>query len=166
MDVAATIETCRRLVQRQCEAAGHTLAIEIGQDLPEIDADPGRVRQILLNLVSNAIKFTPEGGCITVRASPATDGGVDIAVVDTGIGMKPEDVAVALEPFRQIDNALSRKYEGTGLGLPLTKSLVELHAGTFNIESSPGVGTTITVHLPPQPGIAAETAHERRYGAA
>ena len=166
MDVAAEIETCRRLVQRQCEGAGHTLAVEIEQELPEIEADPGRIRQILLNLVSNAIKFTPEGGRITVRASPAADGGVDIAVADTGIGMKPEDVALALEPFRQIDNALSRKYEGTGLGLPLTKSLVELHAGTFHIESSPGVGTTIAVHLPPHPGIAAEAAHERRYGVA
>jgi PAS domain S-box-containing protein len=166
MNVAAVIETCRRLVQHQCEAAGHSLAIEIGQDLPEIEADSGRVRQILLNLVSNAIKFTPEGGRISVRASPARDGGVDIAVADTGIGMKPEDLAVALEPFRQIDNALSRKYQGTGLGLPLTKSLVELHAGTFHIESKPGSGTTITVHLPPRPGIAAEAAHERRYGAA
>jgi signal transduction histidine kinase len=166
MNVAEAIETCRRLVQRQCETAGHTLDVEIDPGIPQIEADPGRVRQILLNLVSNAIKFTPEGGRISVRALPASDGGVDISVSDTGIGMRPEDVVVALEPFRQIDNALSRKYEGTGLGLPLTKSLVELHQGTFHIESTPRVGTTISVHLPPHPGPAADAAHERRFGAA
>jgi signal transduction histidine kinase len=116
--------------------------------LPVIDADPARVRQILLNLLSNAVKFTPAGGRVELAVRIDGDRDLVLHVSDTGIGMRSEEIPIALEPFSQIDSSLSRRYEGTGLGLPLTKRLVELHAGTLAIRSTPGKGTVVTVRLP------------------
>ena len=124
--------------------------MEIAPGLPGVHADERRIRQVLLNLLSNAVKFTPQHG--TVRLSVTRcEAGVAIAVADTGIGIAPRDIPVALDRFGQIDSRLSRKYEGTGLGLPLSKRLVELHGGTLTIESAVGVGTTVTVILPADP---------------
>ncbi len=117
-------------------------------DPPHLFVDERRLRQILINLLSNAVKFTPAGGTITLRVASDADGGVAIAVEDTGIGMSAEQIPVALQPFSQIDNHLNRKYEGTGLGLALTRRLVELHQGTLEIASTVGKGTTVTVRLP------------------
>src|SRR5205823_13606421 len=94
------------------------------------------------------VKFTPAGGRVTVSAAPTPAGGLVIAVDDTGIGMRADDIAVALEPFRQVDSSLSRRYEGTGLGLPLAKSLTELHGGQLDIISEPGRGTSARIYLP------------------
>ena len=116
--------------------------------LPLIRADPVKLKQVLLNLLSNAVKFTPKGGTVTVSAAPAPGQQLKIAVADTGIGMNDADVAVALQPFQQVDNTISRKYDGTGLGLPLTRALVELHGGILTIASVVGTGTTVTVTLP------------------
>ncbi len=113
-------------------------------------ADELRLKQILINLLSNAVKFTPSGGKITVSARADSALGFTIEVRDTGIGIAPEDIPKALEPFAQIDSTLSRRYEGTGLGLPLTRSLIELHGGTIGIESELGDGTLITVTFPPE----------------
>ena len=110
-------------------------------------ADEKRLRQILLNLLSNAVKFTPSGGTVSASAT-VHNSGLDIVIADTGIGMKSEDIPRALERFGQIDSTLARKYEGTGLGLPLAKHLIELHGGTLKIESTVGTGTTVTVSLP------------------
>ena len=118
-----------------------------------IRADERRLRQILINLLSNAVKFTPEGGQVRVSSVPE-QGGLAIAVSDTGAGMAPEDIPNAMTPFGQIDSKVRRKLEGTGLGLPLAKQLVELHGGTFSIESKVGVGTTVTFVLPPERIIA------------
>ena len=115
---------------------------------PELEIDHKRVRQVLVNLLSNASKFTPPGGRILVLARPAADGGVTIAVADTGIGMTHEEIMLALKPFAQVDARRARSAEGTGLGLPLAQGLVRLHGGTLHIESQPGAGTTVMVSLP------------------
>ena len=123
--------------------------IDVAPGMPNIHVDPGRLRQALANLLTNAIKFTPEGGAISVRAWQEKGGGVCFAVIDTGIGMAPEKIALAFEPFRQLDGSLARRFEGAGLGLPIAKSLVELHGGKLAIKSAVGAGTTVTISLPP-----------------
>ncbi len=161
LDFAALLDDCHAEIARGCAEAGHTLAFDTAPDLPAIEADPGRLRQVILNLTSNAIKFTPQGGRIELAARSGENGDVAFVVADTGIGMSREEIDVALEPFRQVDSALSRRYEGTGLGLPLTKKLVEQHGGTLEIESRKGEGTRATVRLP-----AARAAAEAHRGAA
>jgi len=150
------IDACARLVRDRAEAAGVTLATELPADLPALRADVRRMKQILINLLSNAVKFTPSGGQVTIAAS-IDEGGLALAVTDTGIGMAPEDLSIALQPFGQIDSRLARKYQGTGLGLPLTKAMVELHGGHLELISAPGQGTTARVRLPRErilaPGI-------------
>lgn len=123
------------------------VGLEIAPELPAVDADPVRLKQVLLHLLSNAFKFTPAGGAVRMRAQVADGGVVVIAVADTGIGMAPDQIVAALEPFHQLDSSLARRFEGTGLGLALTKALVELHGGTLAIESREGEGTTVTVRL-------------------
>ena len=103
---------------------------------------------MLINLLSNAIKFTPTGGSVALTAFCAAGGGVAISIADTGIGIAPKDISVALAPFGQVDGSLARKYEGVGLGLPLSKKLVEMHDGSLEIDSALGAGTTVTVRLP------------------
>jgi signal transduction histidine kinase len=123
--------------------------------LPPIRADERRLRQVLINLLSNAVKFTPAGGQVSIAAEADAKRGFLIRVKDTGVGIKPEDIPTALEPFGQVDSSLVRNHEGTGLGLPLSRALVELHGGRLDIESEVGVGTTVTVALPPERLIAA-----------
>jgi signal transduction histidine kinase len=149
VSIAETIEASRRIVAAMAEAAGVALAVEIPAGLPLLRSDALRFRQILLNLMSNAVKFTPAGGRVHVSAVIERDSAV-IAVADTGIGMKREDIAIALEPFRQLDDgdAFTRRFDGTGLGLPLAKALVELHGGTLDIDSAPQAGTTVRIRLP------------------
>ena len=137
-----------RMVSVQAHKAQVTLASEIAEKLPLLNADRRRMRQILLNLLSNALKFTPAGGKVTAQAF-CTQQGFVLKVCDTGIGIAPEDFAKALEPFGQIDSSLARQHQGTGLGLPLTRQLVELHGGSLTLESEVGRGTTVTVTLPP-----------------
>lgn len=106
------------------------------------------LKQVFLNVLSNAVKFTPEGGQITARVDLIAGEGVEIAVSDSGIGMSPAEIDIALSPFGQIDSKIARQYQGTGLGLPISRSLVELHGGRLRIRSAPGAGTTIVVSLP------------------
>jgi signal transduction histidine kinase len=129
------------------------LAADIEAGLPCLFADARRIRQMLLNLISNAIKFTPPGGQVRVRAR-RQEAGIAVSVSDTGIGIAPEDVATAFESFRQIDSRLSRRYEGAGLGLPLTKQLVEHHGGTIALVSKVDQGTTATLAFPASRVIA------------
>lgn len=117
---------------------------------PEIEADPRAVKQILLNLATNAIKFTPEGGVVTIAVEPKS-AGLIVRVSDTGIGISEENIQRLAQPFEQIDSQHSRQHEGTGLGLALSKSLVELHGGNFTIESVVGQGTTVIFTLPNRP---------------
>ena len=126
-----------------------TLVNKIAPTLPLMRADGVKLRQIFTNLVSNAIKFTPEGGTITLEAYQLDDGRIASVVSDTGIGMSDKDIQVALTPFGQVDAGRSRWRDGTGLGLPIAKSLVELHSGEVRVMSVKDKGTQIWVLLPP-----------------
>ena len=147
--VEALIDDCLRMVHRAAEKAGLQLSANLLDPDLVIRADERLMRQILLNLLSNAIKFTPAQGrvSLSVEVLRSTDG-ARIIVSDTGIGMSEADIAIALTPFGQIDGGLTRRHEGTGLGLPLTRSLVELHGGELKIRSAPNVGTTVAITLP------------------
>jgi signal transduction histidine kinase len=147
VDVMAIIEACIRLMRERADTAGIRLVQELPRALPQIQADSRRLKQILLNLLSNAVKFTPPGGRVTIRARDGADG-LRLVVEDSGIGIAPADLEKALRPFGQIDSRLARKYQGTGLGLPLARSMTELHGGELILESAPGRGTTATVWLP------------------
>ena len=149
VDVAAAMESCARLVRERAAAARVSVTIGAHAAPPLLRGDSRRLKQILINLLSNAIKFTPPGGRVTISAG-ADERGYRISVSDTGIGIAPEDMATALRPFGQIDSSLARKYQGTGLGLPLSKAMAELHGGGLELESTPGQGTTATVWLPPE----------------
>ncbi len=148
VDVARVINACLTLVKERAEIGGLTLERKVPPELPALRADERKLKQIVLNLLSNAVKFTPEGGKVTVTAAVGPNGGLVIEVIDGGIGIAPEDMNTAMAPFGQVESTLSRKFEGTGLGLPLTKALVELHGATLEIDSEVGVGTTATVQFP------------------
>jgi signal transduction histidine kinase len=149
VNLRQAIASCLRLMEPHSAKADVRLHSNLPDGLPILRADDRRVRQILLNLLSNAVKFTPGGGSVVVAVSWSSKG-VAISVTDTGIGMAPEEIPVALERFGQIDGRLSRKYTGTGLGLPLTKHLVELHGGALAIASEAGKGTTVAALFPPE----------------
>ena len=137
---------------RMIETGAHARSIRIEVDFdttPQIVVgDPRAIRQILINLLSNSVKFTPDGGLIRLTTHLDGDGNIRLSVRDTGIGMQPEEIPIALAPFRQIDSTLSRKHDGTGLGLPLAKALTELLGGNLSISSEPGVGTEVVISLP------------------
>ncbi|MGB8182348.1 MAG: ATP-binding protein, partial [Stellaceae bacterium] len=137
--------TLLRVVNERAQAGRLSLSSALPQEPVTLSADQRALRHILLNLLSNAIKFTPAGGDIQVRLTLLRDGGVELAVADTGIGMTEEHITVALTPFAQVENAYTRKYDGTGLGLPLVKSLVELHGAELAIDSQLGVGTVVRI---------------------
>ncbi|MGH6870122.1 MAG: PAS domain-containing sensor histidine kinase [Rhizomicrobium sp.] len=145
--VSDLAEQCVTLVKSRAADGAVALETDIASGLPPLRCDARAVKQILLNLLSNAVKFTPEGGRVRLCARAAA-GGLAIAVSDTGIGMSKADIAVALSPFGQIDSQLARKHQGTGLGLPISRSLARLHGGDLTITSEPGKGTTITAHFP------------------
>ena len=149
VDVAETIETSLRIVHERAASAGITVTSDVASVLPVLRGDARRVRQILLNLLSNSIKFTASGGKVLVRAVGSDDGGISVSVTDSGIGIAAEDIEKAMMPFGQVDGRLNRKYEGTGLGLPLAKSLTELHDGRLTLKSAVGKGTTVTLDFPP-----------------
>jgi signal transduction histidine kinase len=155
IDVGDIIESTVRVVHERAARAGLNLTSEVTPSLPQLRGDARRVRQILLNLLSNSVKFTSSGGAVSVQAGRADDGGLTVSVSDTGIGIAPEDMDKAMMPFGQVDGRLNRKYEGTGLGLPLAKSLTELHDGRLTIRSAVGKGTTVTLAFPVARTVAA-----------
>ena len=147
-------DSSTRLLQPRLQSAELTLVQSLPDSLPGLRGDRQRLRQILLNLLSNAVKFTGPGGTVTLSAQVEA-GGLVIRVADTGVGMSQSDLQKAMLPFTQIDSGLHRKYAGTGLGLPLTKSMVEMHGGSMVLDSTPGVGTVVTVRFPPERTFAA-----------
>ncbi|WP_096703962.1 ATP-binding protein [Magnetospirillum sp. 15-1] len=154
-DVAPMIEATLRLLRERGTAAGLDLRVELPPGLPQILADERRIRQVLINLLANAVKFTPFGGTVTISAAPTPDGGLEIRVSDTGIGMTEEEMAQAVEPFVQVDARIARRHEGTGLGLPMVAAIMEMHGGTVTIRSRPGQGTMVAVTFPPRRVFAA-----------
>jgi cell cycle sensor histidine kinase DivJ len=160
--VAPLIDACCDMIAGQASKRGIAVLRELPSGLPEITADRRAIKQILLNLLSNAVKFTNKGGTVRVGAS-LRDGGVALAVADTGIGIAREYLARLGTPFVQADAGYERRYEGTGLGLSLVKGLAALHGGQLAIESTPGIGTTVTVTLPLR--VSAETFRAATVGA-
>jgi len=138
------------MVAGQARTAGVTLVTELPDDLPKLFADPRALTQVVVNLLSNAIKFTPAGGRVTVSARVDPDDALRVAVADTGIGIGPEDMARILRPFEQVEETFTRARGGAGLGLAISKGLMQLHGGTLEIDSTPGQGTTVTCRFPPE----------------
>ena len=146
LDLNKLVSSSMRFVKPRADEAGVRLIENLPKEHIIIKADPKRLKQALLNLLSNSVKFTPDSGSITMSIEKdEVEMLVRVKVVDTGIGMSEKDLPKALSTFGQVDNSLSRKYEGTGLGLPLTKRLVELMQGKFDIQSEVGVGTSVTL---------------------
>lgn len=157
VDLARCVETCVRMINERIHNARLEITTSGLIGLPLVRADSRKVRQILLNLLSNAIKFTDRGGKIEVDAGRTDDGSVYLCVSDTGIGMTMDEVEVAISLFGQVDSGLDRNFEGTGLGLPLCKSLIEAHDGVLKIESEPSVGTKVQIIFPSERVVADTT---------
>jgi len=147
IDLTTEIQAAITMTRSRHAEAPATIDVDLPRDLPPLWADGRLLRQILINLLSNAVKFTPSDGRIEVTGALDADG-VLLRIADDGIGINSRDLDKILRPFEQADNRLSREYEGIGLGLPLAKSFVELHGGRLDIESAPGVGTTVSIRLP------------------
>jgi len=148
IDVPNIIDSVLRLVQQRANQRKIEIELDVAERPPLLIADERKLKQILVNLLTNAVKFTDEGGRIGVKAWCDAKSGFVFQISDTGIGIAPENIPKALSQFGQVDSDLSRQYEGTGLGLPLTKALVESHGGCLDLQSEVGVGTTVTVRFP------------------
>ena len=159
VDLNKLIAACLRLQEPRAKSADVLLEKDLPSEHLIINSDAKRLKQVLLNLLSNAVKFTPQGGIVKVSGwHNLKDNTISLEVKDSGIGISPKDLAKALAPFGQVDNELARRYEGTGLGLPLTKKFVELLGGKMHLESEINKGTTVTVTLPIKP----KTADDRK----
>jgi signal transduction histidine kinase len=158
VDLQEVVQGSVTAVAAQATKNKIVLQVNLTPNLPAFRADPVAMRQILINLLSNAVKFTSPGGEVRVNAERTLDGGLALIVSDTGIGMTEEEIAIALEPFRQVENALTKRFEGTGLGLPIARRLVELHGGKLDIASAKGVGTVIRASLPRERMLPAQQA--------
>ncbi|WP_169569115.1 PAS-domain containing protein [Sneathiella limimaris] len=148
LDLFSLVEDCRRLMEPQREKADVEITSKLSSVLPNVVADSKMIKQVMINLLSNAVKFTPKGGQITISSLIERNGDLAISVEDTGIGIRKDDIEKALTPFMQVDSEFNRKYQGTGLGLPLSKNLMELHGGSLHIDSQFGSGTTVTIRIP------------------
>jgi signal transduction histidine kinase len=150
IDLGEQIFAATRFVAERARQSQIALDRAVAPGLPLLLADQRSVRHILHNLLAKAVKFTPGGGRVTVRAKRTADRGLELAVADTGIGMSPEHLEIALTRFGQVANEYTRQHDGTGLGLPLVKSLAELHGAALRIDSALGTGTTVRIAFPPQ----------------
>jgi PAS domain S-box-containing protein len=156
LDMAKLVKSVAVLVESRAKQGKVKLHWDLPKGLPDLRGEERAMKQIFVNLLTNAIKFTPESGSVTLSAALDDTGNMRISVRDTGIGIAAEDITVALAPFGQIESALSRKHQGTGLGLPLTKALVELHGGVLDLRSKLGEGTDITLVFPASRVLAAK----------
>ncbi len=148
VDVARLVRNCARLADAATHAAEITLVADLPDDLPQVAADERRLQQALNHLLSNAIKFTEPGGTVTVGAAVESDGRLLLFVRDTGIGIATNDIDRIFEPFSQLDSALSRRFQGSGLGLYVSRALVNGHGGVLSLHSAPGHGTLAEIRLP------------------
>lgn len=148
VNLTQSVAAAVRLVQHRAEQSGLIIVNSIDESAPQILSEDKLVRQMVINLLSNAIKFTPKDGRISVYTEPFAEDGIQVVVEDTGIGMAAEDIPIAMEPFAQVDSDLSRKFEGTGLGLPLVNSIMKMHGGLLRLESELEVGTKAKLEFP------------------
>jgi signal transduction histidine kinase len=158
VDVARLVRHCARLADASAQAAEVTLGIDLDDDLPWLIADERRLQQALNHLLSNAVKFTEAGGTVTLGAALEPDGRLLLFVRDTGIGIPPQDIDRAFEPFSQLDSRLSRRFPGAGLGLYVSRALVNGHGGVLSLHSNPGQGTSAEIRLPAERLIASQSA--------
>ncbi len=150
VDIARLAESCRRLMEPTARTTGAMLTLAMPSDLPPVRGDERRLRQVLLNLVSNAVKFSGAAGHVRIGAAVTEDGGLRLTVSDNGIGISREELERVFQPFTQLDSSLSRRFQGSGLGLYLSRALVVAHGGTLHLESpGSGQGTTAVMTLPP-----------------
>ena len=149
-DLHNTIRSVRQLTGASIRAAGIAEVFDLAADLPLLRGDERKTKQVLLNLITNAVKFTPAGGCIGIEGDFDPVTGLSLTVTDTGIGIAPDDIRRVLEPYEQVDSSLARQHQGTGLGLPLVRSIMELHGGRIELNSEVGVGTQVRVTFPPE----------------
>ncbi|MEX1204136.1 MAG: PAS domain S-box protein [Dongiaceae bacterium] len=158
VEAAPLVDDCLRIVSGQAAEQGVALSARADPALPPLHLDPRAAKQILLDLLSNALKFTPAGGAVTVAAERLADGGAALRVSDTGIGIAAVDIPRILTPFVQVECTMTRQHAGTGLGLPIAKALVEMHGGELSIESAPGHGTTVSARFGPSRVLVAATS--------
>jgi len=154
VDLPTVIRECKRMVAARAQEAGISVSSQVAKGVPRIRADNRRIKQVLLNLLTNSIKFTKAGGRVRVECSVNENGGVELSVSDTGIGIDAKNIPMVLQPFGQVRGHSVHAHEGTGLGLSLVQLLTEMHQGEISIESEPGVGTTVYVSLPKERALA------------
>jgi signal transduction histidine kinase len=148
LNIGDAIEAGVMLMKSMLKEKNIDLVIAIPDDLPQIVADSQRVQQIMINLISNAVKFSDDGAQVSIAVSSDGNGDITTTIVDTGVGINTDDLERILRPFEQVENAFTRQHAGSGLGLPITKALVEMHGGTLHIQSAISKGTQVTVTLP------------------
>ncbi|HLB79634.1 MAG TPA: HAMP domain-containing sensor histidine kinase, partial [Dongiaceae bacterium] len=158
VEVAALVDECLKIVAGQAAERGVALSAKVDPALPPLHLDKRAAKQILLDLLSNALKFTPADGAVTVVVERLADGGAALRVSDTGIGIAADDIPRILTPFVQVESAMTRQHAGTGLGLPIAKALAEMHGGKLSIESTPGHGTIVSVRFGPSRVLVAATS--------
>lgn len=162
--ISDIIKYCQTSFQKQAFDSGVELAVAMVSPIPPVRGDSAKLRQAISNIVSNAIKFTPNGGKVLIEASGTTDGGVVVTIRDNGVGMSEEEIAVAMTPFGQVDGSRTRWREGAGLGLPIARALIDLHGGRIDIKSRKGQGTAVSVLLPSRHHVTTTRAREALSG--
>ncbi len=148
VELGPILSSCLLIVEAKAREKDIAVACEVADRLPPLFADGLRLKQILINLLGNAVKFTPERGRVQIDARPEGEGFALISVTDTGIGMSPEELEIALRPFGQVDSGFSKRHEGTGLGLSIAHALTRMHGGELRIDSQKGAGTRVSLMLP------------------
>ncbi|HMT13872.1 MAG TPA: ATP-binding protein [Aestuariivirga sp.] len=148
---------CLLIAEVKAKEKSITIDTAVAPQLPLLHADPLRVKQIIINILSNAVKFTPDRGRIRIDAMAQPHGFVTISISDNGIGMSDKDIQTAMSPFGQVDSGFNRRHEGTGLGLPIAYALARMHGGDMKIQSAPNVGTRVNIILPVQPPAGTES---------
>ena len=157
MELAPILSSCLLIIEAKAREKGIAVACDLSADLPPMLGDALRLKQILINLLGNAVKFTPAKGEIAIAARETSQGFLAISVADTGIGMSPAEVDTALRPFGQVDSGFNKRHEGTGLGLPIAHALARMHGGDLRIDSQKGRGTCVTLLIPMVRESAGET---------
>ena len=164
LDIAETVRAALVFVRETAETKGVALELRVSEDVPKLRADPSKLKQILINLLANGIRFTDPGGRVVVMVHGDPQAGVAFEIADTGSGIAQEDIEGAMRAYGQVGVALDRTEKGTGLGLPLAVSLAELHGGSLELDSVPGFGTLVTVRLPPERAVRGGEARRANNG--
>jgi two-component system cell cycle sensor histidine kinase PleC len=151
VEIGPIIESCVLIIEAKAKEKDVSVSADIYPNTSDLHADPLRLKQILINVLGNAVKFTPPRGRVQLIAEPAGPGFVKISITDTGRGLDPSEIEVALRPFGQVDAGFNKRHEGTGLGLPISVALTKMHGGNLTIDSEKGRGTRVNILLPSYP---------------